>query len=217
MKDLCVPSDGIVYVVDDDPLVQRALSRLVGSAGLLVETFASAKAFLESPPRDRPACLVLDVILPGASGLELQSTLRKTERLLPILFVTGHGDVAMSVQAMKHGAVDFLQKPVDDHQLLDCIQRGLEVSRRLRSDRSERLDIQQRHETLTPREREVMGLLLVGRINKQIAEELGNAEKTVKIQRRRVMEKMRVRSVAELVWLAGKVDLLGTPRERAAQ
>ena len=166
------------------------------------------RRFSSRSARDRPACLVLDVILPGAGGLELQSTLRKTGRLLPIVFITGHGEVSMSVQAMKHGAVDFLQKPVNGHQLLDCIQRGLGVSRQLRIDRSERLDIQQRHATLTPREREVMSLLLAGRINKQIAEELGNTEKTVKIQRRRVMEKMRVRSVAELVWLAGKVDLL---------
>ena len=210
------PSDGIVYVVDDDPSVRRSLSRLLRSVGLLVETFASAETFLESPPRDRPACLVLDVILPGTSGLELQSTLGKTGRLLPIVLLTGHGDVSMSVQAMKHGAVDFLQKPVNGDQLLDCIHRGLGVSRQLRIDRSERLDIQQRHATLTPREREVMSLLLAGRINKRIAEELGNSEKTVKIQRRRVMEKMRVHSVAELVWLAGKVDLPGTPGERAA-
>jgi len=200
-------SDAIVYVVDDDPSVRRGLERLLRSVGLAVETFSTACAFLEAAPADQPGCLVLDVVLPGCSGLELQSTLSKTERALPIVFITGQGSVTRSVEAMKAGAVDFLQKPVDDNQLLESVDRAIELSRRLRAERTERMDIRRRRAALTPREREVMDLLVAGKINRLIAAELGNAEKTVKIQRRRVMDKMRVRSVAELVWLAGKAGL----------
>jgi FixJ family two-component response regulator len=203
-----IVSDALVYVVDDDLSVRRALSRLLRSVGLAAETFPTAEAFLASPNHDRPGCLVLDIILPGVSGLELQAALRKAERLLPIIFITGHGKVAMSVRAMKDGAVDFLQKPFNDQELLDCIQRGIATSRQLRAEWSVRMDIQQRRARLTAREREVMDLLLEGRINRHIAKELGNAEKTIKIHRRRVMDKMEVRSVAELVWLADQGDLL---------
>jgi len=183
-------SDGLVYVVDDDLSVRRGLARLLRSVGLAVETFATVQAFLEAPPCERPACLVLDVILPGTSGLDLPAALDKAERLLPIIFITGHGDVTMGLRAMKGGAVDFLQKPLNQQELLDSIERALVTSGRLRAERAARVDIRQRHARLTPREREVMDLLVAGRINRCIAEEFGNAEKTVKIHRRSVLDKM---------------------------
>jgi FixJ family two-component response regulator len=197
----------IVYVVDDDPSVRRALSRLIRSVGLLVETFATAQAFLDSPPRDQPACLVLDVRLPGPSGLDLQSALREAGRPLPIVFITAHGSVATSVRAMKGGAVDFLQKPFNDQELLDSIQRALVASRRQRADQAEHAELAERHASLTTREREVLKLVVAGLLNKQIAGELGIAEKTIKVHRARVMDKMRVATVPDLVRLAEKLGL----------
>lgn len=198
--------EALVYLVDDDPSVRRGIARLLRSVGLAVKTFETAEEFLDSPVRDEPGCLVADVVLPGTSGLDLQSILRKTERLLPIVFITGQGNVGTSVRAMKDGAIDFLQKPVDHQQLLDSVQRAIEMSRQLQAERAEREEIAQRRARLTPRERQVMDLLVAGRINRRIAAELGNAEKTVKIHRRSVMDKMEVRSVAELVWLSAKIE-----------
>jgi FixJ family two-component response regulator len=194
-----------VYVVDDDASICRALARLLRSAGFAVQTFPSAKAFLDWSAPDRPACLVLDIRMPGPSGLDLQSALREADRLLPIVFITGHGDVATSVRAMKAGAVDFLQKPFDDQELLACVQRALETSRAQRAERAERAMLGQRVACLTPREREVLRLVVTGMLNKQIADTLDIAEKTVKVHRGRVMEKMRAGSVADLVRMTAKL------------
>jgi RNA polymerase sigma factor (sigma-70 family) len=198
-------TSAVVYVVDDDESVCRALGRLIRSAGLMVETFRSAKAFLEYTVPDRPACLVLDLRLPGPSGLDLQAALRQSGREIPIVFITGHGDVPTSVRAMKSGAIDFLQKPFNDQELLDCVQRALARSRQQRSDHAERAELQRRCDTLTPREREVLKLVVTGKLNKQIAGDLGIAEKTIKVHRGRVMEKMRAGSVAELVRMVEKL------------
>jgi FixJ family two-component response regulator len=194
-----------VYVVDDDASICRALARLLRSAGFEVQTFPSARAFLDCPGPDGPACLVLDIRMPGPSGLDLQSALREADRLLPIVFITGHGDVATSVRAMKAGAVDFLQKPFDDQELLACVQRALETSRAQRAERAERAMLGERMASLTPREREVLRLVVTGMLNKQIADTLDIAEKTVKVHRGRVMEKMQAGSVAELVRMTAKL------------
>lgn len=194
----------VVYVVDDDQSVRKALSRLIRSADLEVETFAAAQAFLDHPLPDRPACLVLDVRLPGPSGLDLQSALSKARRGIPIVFLTGYGDVPVSVRAMKGGAVDFLEKPFNDQELLDAIQRALARSRKARAESAERSTIQRRLDTLTPREREVLALVVTGMLNKQVAERLGASEKTIKVHRGRVMRKMQANSVADLVRMAEK-------------
>lgn len=201
--------NGIVYVVDDDKSVCRALARLIRSIGLAVETFQSATAFLDYTMPDRPGCLVLDIRLPGLSGLDLQAALHQSAREVPIVFITGYGDVPTSVRAMKGGAFDFLQKPFNDQELLDCVQRALVRSREQRADRAERTELQRRYDSLTPREREVLALIVSGKINKQIAGDLGIAEKTIKVHRGRVMEKMQASSVADLVRMAQK---LGHPR-----
>jgi RNA polymerase sigma factor (sigma-70 family) len=194
-----MPSDGIVYVVDDDTSVRRALSRLIASNGLDVETFPSAKAFLEHLPSDRPACLVLDVRLRGESGLDLQTTLGDAQQRLPIIFLTGHATVPATVHAMKQGALDFLQKPIDEQELLDGIRRALGRSREARAEESARADIRRRLDRLTPREREVLELVAAGLLNKQVGERLGVSEKTVKVHRGRVMQKMAAGTVADLV------------------
>jgi RNA polymerase sigma factor (sigma-70 family) len=191
--------DSVVYVVDDDASVRRALARLIATTGLQVETFPSAKAFLAHPVPDGPACLVLDVRLPGESGLDLQATLREARRRLPIIFLTGHATVPASVRAMKGGALDFLQKPVDDEALLEGIQRALTRSRQTQAEEAEQAAIRRRLDTLTPREREVLELVATGMLNKQIGERLGVAEKTVKVHRGRAMRKMAADSVASLV------------------
>jgi FixJ family two-component response regulator len=202
-----VISDAIVYVVEDDEAVRRAVARLLRSAGLSVETFPSAKAFLEYPRADRPACLVLDVRLPGPSGLELQTALGDDQRALPIIFITGHGNVPMSVRAMKSGALDFLQKPFNDQALLEAVRRALDRSRQARAENAERTLVRCRFESLTPREREVLGLVVTGMLNKQIALRLGAAEKTIKVHRGRVMRKMVAESVADLVRMAQRLEL----------
>jgi FixJ family two-component response regulator len=194
-----MPSDGIVYVVDDDASVRRALARLIASAGVDVETFPSAKAFLEHPVPDRPECLVLDVRLQGESGLDLQAALGDARRQLPIIFLTGHATVPASVHAMKHGALDFLQKPVDERELLGGIERALRQSRETRAEEGIRTGIQDRLDSLTRREREVLGLVATGLLNKQIGERLGLSEKTVKVHRGRAMHKMGAGAVADLV------------------
>jgi len=204
-------NDDCVYVIDDDDSVRRSLSRLIRAAGWRVETFPTARAFLEYPAPNRTACLVLDLQLPGVSGLELQTTLVRAGRDLPIVFITGHGDVPSSVRAMKGGAIDFLQKPFDDQELLDCISRALGRSRDQRAKRAEREILEARFNTLTPREREVLTLVVTGKLNKQIAGDLGIAEKTIKVHRGRVMAKMQAGSVAELVRMVEKLGEVGEP------
>lgn len=197
-----------VFLIDDDLSVRRALTRLIRSAGYQVRAFASAREFLETPPDgDGPACLVLDVRLPGLSGLELQQALQGDHAAMPIIFITGHGDIPMSVKAMKAGAVDFLQKPVKDKVLLQAIEQALQRAVRERTEREELDQIRRRFDTLTPREREVLALVITGMLNKQIAFELGTVEKTIKVHRARVMDKMRANSIAELVRMAEKVGI----------
>jgi len=204
-------TDGpIVYVVDDDASFRKAASRLLRTAGLEVEALASAQEFLEHPMADRPSCLVLDVRMPGPSGMDLQAALQKSRRDIPIVFMTGHGDVSTSVRAMKGGAVDFLEKPFRAPELLACVQRGLARSEQSRVERAEHAAIERRFATLTSRERDVLWLVVTGLLNKQIAGELGIAEKTVKIHRGQVMQKMEAGSVAELVPMAQKLRPAGS-------
>jgi FixJ family two-component response regulator len=203
-----MPSPPTVFLIDDDPSVRRALARLIKSAGYQVQTFVSAREFLDKMPDPTgPACLVLDVRMPGLSGLDLQRDLQAANATLPIIFITGHGDIPMSVKAMKDGAVDFLPKPVKDKDLLRAIEPALARSVRERTARNELEEIQSRVEKLTAREREVMSLVVKGWLNKQIASELGTVEKTVKVHRARVMDKMQVDSVAELVRLADRAEI----------
>jgi FixJ family two-component response regulator len=200
-------ADNVVYVVDDDASVRRSLSRLIRAAGFYVATFPSAQAFLEQPLPEQTACLIVDVRLPGPSGLDLQAILGRAEHATPIIFLTGYGNVPMSVQAMKGGAVDFLQKPFDETELLLAVERALTRCRQTRSERAERTIVQQRFNTLTQRERQVLGLVVAGLLNKQIAAHLGAAEKTIKIHRGRVMRKMQADSVADLVRMTQRIGV----------
>jgi FixJ family two-component response regulator len=193
-----------VFVVDDDVAVLRSLARLLRSAGLRVVTFSSPEEFRDGHDATVPGCLVLDVAMPGLNGLELQQALVAAGHERPIVFLTGHGDIPMSVQAMKLGAVDFLTKPVDDSDLLRAIQAAVERDGAERQVLAEVADIEQRLATLTPREREVLEHVIAGRLNKQTAADLGTVEKTIKVHRARVMNKMKVQSVAELVRLVEK-------------
>ena len=203
-----LPATPNVFLVDDDPSVRRALARLIKSAGHQVQTFASAQEFLGTRAGgEEAACLVLDVRMPGLTGIELQRQLQTLNRNVPIVFMTGHGNIPMSVQAMKAGAVDFLPKPVKDTDLLRAIEQALARAVRDRAERNELEDVRERVERLTPREREVMVLVVRGLLNKQIAFELGTVEKTIKVHRARVMEKMQVDSLADLVRLAEKVGI----------
>ncbi len=209
-----LPSPSTVFLIDDDSSVRRALTRLIRSAGYPVLAFASAGEFLEnSVPSDGPACLVLDIRMPGLSGLDLQGELQKRDSILPIIFITGHGDIPMSVQAMKAGAVDFLPKPVKDKELLHAIEQALARAGRESAERTEIADIRRRSVTLTPREREVMELVVTGMLNKQIAHELGTVEKTIKIHRARVMQKMKAGSLAELVRIAERIGIPKTSKQ----
>jgi FixJ family two-component response regulator len=200
----------VVFVVDDDPSVRKSLTRVISAAGYAVEAFASAPEFLERVPATGPCCLVLDVRMPGITGLDLQTTLAQAVHQIPIVFITGHGDVAMSVTAMKAGAVDFLTKPFDGKALLAAIRRAVEKDTRDRGAEARTGDIQARVGLLTARERQVFALVVTGMLNKQIAAELGIVEKTVKVHRARVMDKMRAASVAELVRLAADVGVIVT-------
>ena len=199
----------LVIVVDDNASVRRALRRLLKSVGLASEEFPSADAFLAHDLPDTRCCVVLDVSMPLMNGIELQKVMKARGLNIPIVFITGHGDVNMAVKAMKHGAVDFLPKPFNDRELLDAINRALDRHERLRQDQAEQGEVRARLDRLTPREREVMDLVITGMLNKQVASELGTAEKTVKVHRGRVMEKLEVASVAELVRLVAKVGIHG--------
>lgn len=196
-----------VYLVDDDDDLLSAMQRLLEAAGLQVATFPSAQAFLQAHDRLASGCLVLDLAMPGLNGLQLQCELERRGSPLPIIFLTGRGDIAASVQAMKHGAIDFLTKPVDDVMLLAAIREALTADQQRRHALTERIRIEQRLATLTERERQVLHLVVGGRLNKQIAAEFGTGEKTVKFHRGNVMRKMGVRSVAELVKLVDRVGL----------
>ena len=204
--------DAIVFVVDDDPSVREGLQGLIQTAELRVQTFASAEEFLSSPRPDAPACLVLDIELPGLSGLDLQHELVEAEIQLPIIFVTGHGDIPRSVQAMKAGAAEFLTKPLHPQCLLAAIRKAIERDRTARRERAEVLNLRRRFDALTPRERQVMWLVVAGLLNKQTAAELGTSEITIKVHRARVMQKMRAESLPELVRMAEKLGIPPTQK-----
>ena len=199
--------DAVVFVVDDDAQTRESLKNLMRSVGLQVEVFASAQDFLRSKRPDVPACLVLDVRLRGLSGLDLQKRMAEAKIEVPIIFITGYGDIPMTVQAMKAGAVEFLTKPFRNQELLDAIQQALERDRTTREQRAKNDELYDRYDSLTPREREVMTLVVAGLLNKQIAGELGTSETTVKNHRHQVMEKMGADSVAELVKMAYKLGI----------
>lgn len=198
-------SSRTVYVVDDDASVRKSFGRLLRTAGYRVETFASADEFLSHPLSIEPGCLLLDLKMPGRTGLELQEALVAARKAIPIIFVTGHGDVSTSVRAMKGGAVDFLTKPYSAEDLLEAVERAMAKDKRDRRERAQLTDLESRARALTPREAEVLRLVVRGLLNKQVAAELGISEKTVKVHRARVMQKMRADSMADLVRMAGRL------------
>jgi FixJ family two-component response regulator len=203
---------GTVIVVDDDLSVREALASLARSIGLHVKLFPSAHEFLQSQRPESPSCVVLDVRLPGLSGLDLQRQLLEAGLNIPIIFITGHGDIPMSVRAMKAGAVEFLTKPFRDQDLIDAVQSALQIDRAARLQEAEMAELRQRFTSLTPREQEVMGWVVTGLLNKQIASEIGTSEITVKVHRGQAMRKMAAESVADLVRMAGRLGLpVGAP------
>jgi RNA polymerase sigma factor (sigma-70 family) len=197
----------VVYIVDDDSSVRDAISNLLESVGLHAKTFGSTEEFFVFPRTDAASCLVLDVMLPGMRGLEFQEMLKKSGVSIPIIFITAHGDIPMTSKAMKAGAIEFLAKPFPKEDLLAAIHRGLHLDSSLREQQAERTELQSRFEELSPREREVMDLVVTGIINKQIAGQLGISEVTVKIHRRQVMEKMQAESLADLVRMSDKLKI----------
>jgi len=201
-----VPSQ-VVFVIDDDASMRDAISRLLNAVGLTVQTFASAREFLAGRLPDVPGCAVLDVRLPGLSGLDLQREMVERGIHIPVIFITGHGDIPMSVQAMKAGAVEFLTKPFRDQDLLDAVRSGIQLDRQGRKERAELAELRDGLRQLTPREREVMSLVVAGLLNKQIALRLGTSEKTIKIHRSHVMQKMRADSLADLVRMSQKLGI----------
>jgi FixJ family two-component response regulator len=213
-SDLARAEEPIVYVVDDDAVMREALSSLFRSVDLPVKVFSSAHELLQGTLADRPSCLVLDIRLPGVSGLEFQGELVKAGIHIPIIFMTGHGDIPMSVRAMKAGAVDFLEKPFRHQEMLDAVALAIEQDRKQREQHKTLAELQARFESLTPREREVIGLITAGLMNKQVAGEMGVTEMTVKIHRGHIMRKMQARSLADLVRMA---EALGVRRERVAR
>ena len=199
--------DAVVFVIDDDSRTRESLKNLIRSVGLRVDGYASAEEFLKTKRPDVPGCLVLDVRLQGLSGLDLQKRMAEADIDIPIIFMTGHGDIPMTVQAMKAGAVEFLTKPFRDQDLLDAIHQALERDRKTRAEHANVEELHSRYSSLTPREREVMALVVTGLLNKQIAGELGTSETTVKIHRHQVMEKMAADSLAELVRMADRLGI----------
>ena len=197
----------VVFVIDDDASMRDAISRLLNAVGLTVQTFASAREFLAGRLPDVPGCAVLDVRLPGLSGLDLQREMVERGIHIPVIFITGHGDIPMSVQAMKAGAVEFLTKPFRDQDLLDAVRSGIQLDRQGRKERAELAELRDGLRQLTPREREVMSLVVAGLLNKQIALRLGTSEKTIKIHRSHVMQKMRADSLADLVRMSQKLGI----------
>jgi len=202
-------SESIVFIIDDDPLYRGSTERLVRSVGLRVQSFESAREFLSSRRPNVASCLVLDVRMPGLSGLDLQLELAKVGVQMPIIFVTGHGDIPMSVQAMKAGAVEFLAKPFRDQALLDAINQAIERDRVTRRQRARSVELRRRYESLGPREREVFECVVSGMLNKQIADKLGTTERTIKFHRGQIMRKMEAKSVAELVRFAYGLGIAG--------
>jgi FixJ family two-component response regulator len=197
----------VVYVIDDDESVREGVADLLRSVGHTVQSFVSAQEFLDSTRPDAPGCIVLDVRLPGPSGLEVQRTLIKSNSQLPIIFISGHGDIPMSVRAIKSGAIEFLTKPLHEQQLLDAVQAGIEGDRARREKAKIVAELQERFASLTPREREIYALVVSGRRNKQIAAEVGSSEMTVKVHRSQIMRKMRANSVIDLVRMADKLGV----------
>jgi FixJ family two-component response regulator len=206
-----IESQSIVFVVDDDASVRAAVEDLLRSVGLAVRTYGSTQEFLQSKLPDAPGCLVLDVRMPGQSGLEFQRTLTTTGIHLPIIFISGHGDIPMSVRAIKSGAIEFLTKPLHEQELLDAIQGGIERDRARRQNAKALTELQERFESLTGREREVLELVITGQLNKQIAAQLELSEATVKVHRSQIMHKMRARSLVDLVRMA---DTLGISKPK---
>jgi FixJ family two-component response regulator len=202
----------VVFVIDDDASVRDAIADLLQSIGVEVKTFRSAQEFLQSKRPDVPGCIVLDVRLPGPSGLEFQRTLKKSNIHLPIIFISGHGDIPMSVRAMKSGAIEFLTKPLREQELLDAIQTGIERDRARRQEAKVVAELQERFDSLTPREREVLALVVTGRRNKQIAAQAKLSEMTVKVHRSQIMRKMRAKSLVDLVRMA---DALGVTNRKS--
>ena len=199
--------DPMVFVVDDDDSVRKALTRLFQSVGIKVESFVSAETFLSRQRYEGPCCLVLDIRMPGMSGLDLQETLVRANLTQPIIFMTGHGTIPISVRAMKAGAIDFLEKPFEDQAILDLVKQALERDRKAKQEYAEKRELLKRFESLTPREQEVLAFVVTGKLNKQIAIELDICEKTVKFHRAHVMEKMRTESLADLVRVSRTLPL----------